>query len=252
VILRVAVYTIAASLVAQVALAQAYKAPRAGDGHADLQGIWQARNSAAASLEAHSASWGMRAGASVVVDPADGKIPYKPEMLAKRDDNFKNRATADPVNKCFLPGVPRVMYLPYPIEIFQTPAQISITSEFGHAVRHVYVTSKGHYGEAEFWMGDSRAKWEGDTLVIDNGNFNADTWLDQSGNFHSANLRVVERLTRISDEVMTYEATLTDSDVYTRPWTIRMPLYRDREPNAQLFEYECHVYLEDEGKRPQK
>ncbi len=251
-ILRLAVLTIAASLGSQVVWAQAYKAPRAGDGHADLQGIWQARNAAAESLEAHSASWGIRAGASVVVDPADGKIPYKPEMLAQRDANYKTRATADPVKKCFLPGVPRVMYMPYPIQIFQTPAQISITSEFAHAVRHVYVTNKGHYGEAEFWMGDSRAKWDGDTLVIDNGNFNADTWLDQSGNFHSANLRVVERLTRIADDVMTYEATLTDPDVYTRPWTIRMPLYRDREPNAQLFEYECHVYLEDEGKRPQK
>lgn len=250
--LRVAVWSIAASLMTQVAWAQAYKAPRAGDGHADLQGIWQARNTAYGSLEAHGASWGIRAGASVIVDPADGKIPYKPEMLAQRDENFKNREKADPVNKCFLPGVPRVMYMPYPVQILQTPTQVEIASEFGHAIRHVYVSNKGHYGEAEFWMPDSRARWEGDTLVIDNGNFNAETWLDASGNFHSANLRVIERLTRTADDVITYEATITDPDVYTRPWTIRMPLYRDRDPNAQLYEYECHVYLEDEGKLTRK
>jgi hypothetical protein len=250
--LRVAVLSIAASLLTQSAWAQAYKAPRAGDGHADLQGIWQARNTAYGSLEAHGASWNIRAGASVIVDPADGRIPYKPEMLAKRDANFKARATADPVNKCFLPGVPRVMYLPYPVQIFQTPTQIEIASEFGHAIRHIYVSNKAHYGEAEFWMGDSRAKWEGDTLVIDNGNFNAETWLDASGNFHSENLRVIERLARTADDVISYEATLTDPDVYTRPFTIRMPLYRDREPNAQLYEYECHVYLEDEGKLTRK
>ena len=171
--LRVAVWTIAASLVRQTAWAQAYKAPRAGDGHADLEGSWQARNTAYGSVEAHGASWGIRAGASVIVGPADGKIPYKPEMLAKREENFKNREKADPVNKCFLPGVPRVMYMPYPVQIFQTPTQIEIASEFAHTIRHVYVSSKGHYGEAEFWMPDSRAKWEGDTLVIDNGNFNA-------------------------------------------------------------------------------
>ena len=229
--------------------ANVYKAPRAGDGHPDLQGIWQARNSAAANLEAHTSSWGVRAGNSVIVDPADGKIPYKPEALQQRAANLQNRATADPLNKCFLPGVPRMMYLPHPFQIFQTPGQISIASEFAHAIRHVYVNSHGHYAEAEFWMGDARAKWDGETLVIDTGNLNADTWLDQAGNFHSDSLNVVERITRIADDKLSYEAKLTDPNVYTRAWTIRMTLYRLTEPDAQLYEYECHVYLEDERKR---
>jgi hypothetical protein len=226
-----------------------YKAPRMADGHPDMQGVWMARNTAYGNLEAHGASFGIRAGNSVIVSPVDGKIPYKPEALKQRDANFKARASADPMNKCFMPGVPRVMYVPYPIQIFQTSAQITIASEFAHAVRHVYMNGKGHFGEAEFWMGDNRGKWEGNTLVLDTGNLNAETWLDMSGNFHSAQLRVIERLTRVAADQIRYEATLTDPEVYTAPWTIRMTLYRDTTPDAHLFEYECHVYLEDEGKR---
>jgi hypothetical protein len=231
--------------------AAAYKAPRNPvDGKADLSGIWQARNTAYGSLEGHGASRGIRAGNSVVVDPADGKIPYKPEALKKRDENFAGRHKLDPLNKCFTPGVPRVMYVPYPFQIFQTPTQVQILSEFAHTTRNVYVDSKkGHIaeGEVEFWIGDSRAKWEGDTLVIDSANFHPDTWFDMSGNYHSFKLRVVERLTRTAPNVLTYEATMTDPDVFTRPWTIRMPLYLIEEPNAQLFEYECNAYLEEPG-----
>lgn len=205
-----------------------------------------ARNTAAGNLEAHQASTGIRGGNSVIVDPADGKIPYKPEALAQRDQNFKLRSTADPVNKCFSPGVPRLTYMPYPIEFFASPTQVSIVSEFAHTSRHVHLNKKGHYEEAEFWMGDARGRWEGNTLVVDTGNFNAETWLDASGNFHSAQLNVVERFTRTSGDTILYEATLTDPEVYTRPWTIRMTLYRDRDPGAQIFEYECHAYLDDD------
>ncbi|MEO5923663.1 MAG: hypothetical protein ABIR70_07545 [Bryobacteraceae bacterium] len=214
----------------------------------DLQGIWQARNTAAGNLEAHSASLGVRGGASVVVDPPDGKIPYKPEALAKRNENFLNRATLDTVNKCFSPGVPRMMYLPFPFQIFQTAAQIDIASEFAHTIRHVYMNSHGHYAEAEFWSGDSRGKWVGQTLVIDSGNFNPETWFDEAGNHHSAQLKVIERLTRIADDKLNYEATITDPETFTRPWTIRMTLYRLTEPNAQLFEYECHMFTAEERK----
>jgi hypothetical protein len=225
--------------------AQTYKAPRSSDGKPDVQGIWEARNTAAAGLEAHGGSSGIRAGASVIVDPADGKIPYLPAALKKRDDNFAHRATADPLNKCYLPGVPRVMYLPFPFQIFQTAEHVAIASEFDHTTRTIFMKG-GHYAEGDFWMGDSRGKWEGDTLVVDVADFGADTWLDMSGNFHSEELHVVERFTRTAADTLQYQATITDPKVFSRPWTIRMPLYLVKDPDAQLYEYECAVYLNDE------
>lgn len=219
-----------------------YKAPRNGDGQPDLQGVWEARNTAAGSLEAHTASYGIRAGRSVIVDPADGKIPYQPAALAKRDENYKHRAQADPLNKCYSPGVPRLTYLPFPFQILQTPGYVAITSEFAHTTRIIYLQRKSHYADAEFWMGDSRGHWDGESLVVDVADFNAETWLDGSGDFHSDALRVVERYTRTAPDTLTYEATITDPKVYTKPWTIRMPLYLDRDPDAQIFEYECHAY----------
>ncbi len=230
----------------------AYKAPRTKDGHPNLQGIWSARNTAWGSLEAHGASYGIRAGHSVIVDPPDGKIPYTEPARKQRDENFKNREQADPLNKCFLPGVPRLMYLPYPFQIFQTKDYIAIASEFAHATRTIYLGNKGHYADAAFWMGDSRGRWEGETLVVDVANFNAETWLDMSGNFHGEKMRVIEHFTRVAPDELRYEATITDPEVFARPWTIRMPLYLHREPDAQLFEYECHVYLEDTGRKVYK
>jgi hypothetical protein len=222
-----------------------YAAPRTRDGQPNLQGIWEARNTAAVSLEDHGPSGGMRAGRTVIVDPADGKLPYKPEARVKRDENFKNRAAADPLNKCYLPGVPRVMYLPYPLQIFQTPKYIAIASEFAHTTRTIYMNGKGHYADAAFWMGDSRGRWEGDSLVVDVADHNAETWFDMSGNFHSEALRVVERFLRTAPDTIEYQATINDPQVFTRPWTIRLPLFLHREPDAQLFEYECHQYLEN-------
>jgi hypothetical protein len=229
-----------------------YKAPRTKDGQPNLQGVWSARNTAWGSVEHHGGSHGIRAGSSVIVDPADGRIPYKEAALKQRDENFKNRKQADPLSKCYLPGVPRLMYLPYPFQIFQTREHIAIASEFAHTTRTVYLNGTKHYADAEFWMGDSRGSWDGDTLVIDAANFNGETWLDMSGNFHSPKMRVVERLTRVAPDEIRYEATITDPEVYTRPWTMRMPLYLHREPGAQLFEYECHAYLEDENKAGSK
>ncbi len=245
---RLAIAVIAAGLLAGVPAAaqkKGYTAPRTRDGHPDLQGIWQARDTAAVGLEDHGPDTGMRAGRTVIVDSSDGKLPYLPEALAKRDANFKDRATADPVNKCFLPGVPRVMYMPYPLQIFQTPKYIAIASEFAHTTRTVYMNGTKHYADAAFWMGDSRGRWEGDTLVVDVADFNDQTWFDMSGDFHSEDLRVVERYTRTAPDTIEYQATITDPKVFTRPWTIRVPLYKDVEPNAQLFEYECHAYRQD-------
>ena len=234
---------LALALTSALLAAQPYTAPRTPDGKPDLQGIWQARNTAAGNLEAHTASAGIRACESVIVDPPDGKIPYQPWAAAQRDENFKTRATADPMSKCYLPGVPRITYVPFPFQIFQTPQFVAIAYEYVHASRTIHLTSPKHLDRIEFWMGDSRGHWEGDTLVVDVADNNAETWLDMSGNFHSEALHVVERYRRTSPDTLQYEATIEDPKVFTRPWTIRMPLYLHREKNAQLYEYECHVYL---------
>src|SRR5258708_2610754 len=225
--------------------AKAYARAKAGDGHADLQGIWQARNTASEGVDAHPAALGIAAGTGVIVDPADAKIPYKPEALAKRNANFQNRATADPVGKCFMPGVPRLAYMPYPFQIFQTAKYVIIASEYVHVYRTIYTDGSKHLDGLDFWNGDSRGHWEGDTLVVDVTNFNDETWFDKSGNYHSDALHVVERYTRTAEDTLTYEATIEDPKVFSKPWKIRMPLYLHKEPNARLLEYECHSYLED-------
>jgi hypothetical protein len=220
--------------------------PRLADGKPDLQGIWEARNTADGNLEAHNAAAGIRAGEGVIVDPPDGKIPYQPWAAAKQKENFLKRASTDPVNKCFLPGLPRITYMHYPFQIFETPKFVAITYEYVHASRTIHMDGSPHLDDIEFWMGDSRGRWEGDTLVVDVADNNGDTWLDMSGNFHSEALHVVERYTRTSADTLQYEATIEDPKVYTKHWKIAMPLYRHTEKNAQLYEYECHVYREQE------
>jgi hypothetical protein len=214
------------------------------DDKRDIEGIWEVRY-APANLEAHSGDAGIRAGDSVIVDPTDGRIPYKPEARAKQEQNYKNRATADPVSKCYLPGVPRITYMPFPFQIFQTPTDFAITYEYVHASRTIHMAKQQHLPDIDFWMGDSRGKWDGNTLVVDVADNNAMTWFDASGDYHSDALHVVERYTKTSPDTMTYEATIEDPKVFTRPWTIRLQLYRHTEKNAELYEYECHVYKEN-------
>jgi hypothetical protein len=185
------------------------------------------------------------------VDPPDGKIPYTPAAREKQKENYKNRAKADPLNICYIPGVPRTMYLPFPIQIVQTPKFVLMASEFAHTLRRVFMDGTKHPEVSLFWIGDSRGRWDGETLVVDTANNLPDTWLDRSGNFHSDALHIVERITRTEPDILTYEATLDDSLVYTRPWTIRMLLYRHKEPNFKLLEYECNAYLEDAEKESQ-
>ena len=228
--------------------AKAYAAPKAWDGHPDLSGIWQARNTAYVSVEPHTASLGMPAGTGVIVDPVDGKIPYRPETLIKRNQNLAKRETEDPVGKCYMSGVPRFTYLPFPFQIIQSAKYVILISEYMHMYRTVYTDGSRHIDGLDFWNGDSRARWEGDSLVVDAANFNDQTWFDMSGNHHSDALHVIEKYTRASDDVLTYEALIEDPKTFTRPWRIRMPLYRNTEANARIFEYECHSYLEDAGK----
>jgi len=217
-----------------------YAPPRTQDGHPDLQGVWQALNAAAWNLEDHNATLGVPAGHGVV----EGVIPYRPEALATKKENFANRAARDPETKCFLPGVPRITYMPHPFQILQQADKVSFLYEYLHAVRYVYMNGNPHpKGPIEWWMGDSRGRWEGNTLVIDVIHFNDLTWLDRAGNFHSSALHVVERYTPTGPDHLLYEATIEDDQVFTRPWKISMPLYRRQERGAELLEYQCNAYL---------
>ncbi len=190
---RVASVLLAGALVCGAAVhtsAQTYDGPRTADGRPDLGGIWQVLGSAAWDLEAHNAQDGIPAGLSVV---DGGTIPYRPAAATARDANRVNRLTNDPVRKCFLPGVPRVTYMPWPFRIVQTPDHVVLSYEFAHTVRIVYTDGSPHPLPNDFWLGDSRGHWEGDTLVVDTTHFNGQTWLDAAGNHHSNELHVVER-----------------------------------------------------------
>ena len=213
--------------------------PRTADGKPDLSGIWQAVNTANWNILAHAAEKDVPAGLGVV---EGNEIPYQPWAAAKQKENFANRATADPESKCFLPGVPRIMYMPYPFQIFQTPAHIAITYEYVRAVRRIFMNSQHPDGEIEWFMGDSRGRWEGDTLVVDVAHFTDQTWFDRSGNFHSADLHVIERYRLVSANSIEYEATIEDSKVFTRPWKMSMPLYRRLDKGMRILENECYAF----------
>ncbi|MBI4485554.1 MAG: hypothetical protein HY655_06035 [Acidobacteria bacterium] len=226
------------------ATARAYTAPRTPDGQPDLQGIWQVLNTAAWNIQDHPAQYGVPAGQGVV---EDDEIPYQPWAAAKKQENYQKRLTADPETKCYLPGVPRITYMPFPFQIIQFPGEVAIFYEYLHISRSIHTNRTQHpEGPIELWMGDSRGRWEGDTLVVDVIHFNDQTWLDRAGNFHSDVLHVVERYTRTGSDTMIYEVTIEDPKVFTRPWKMSMPLYRRQEKNIQLLENECYAYAQRE------
>ena len=243
----------------------AYRAPRTGDGKPDLNGIWQALNEANYDLEMHMAkpAMALRAGPYGPVPAAPvlafgavgsvppgmgvvegGAIPYKPEMLAKKKENQDKWLERDPEIKCYLPGVPRANYMPQPFQLLQSPSAIFFAYQYAGAVRNVYLKNPGP-APVDSWMGQSVARWEGDTLVIDVTGFNDSTWFDRAGNFHSDQLHVVERYTRTAPDALTYEATIEDPQTFTRPWKISMPLYRRLEKNAQIMDFKCVEFVEE-------
>ena len=233
------------ALVATSAFAQA----GGSEARPNFSGIWQALNTANWELEAHAAEPGPPSlGALLSVAPGPsfvvgGSIPYLPAALERRRTNRANRWTADPEIKCFMPGVPRANYMPYPFQIVQGTDAIMMTYEFADAVRIVHLNDPGE-APADSWMGWNVGRFENDALIVDVTAQHDDTWLDRSGNYHSNALHVVERYTLRSPDVLLYEATLEDPNVYSRPWTIRMPLYRRLDENAQLMELKCIPFAE--------
>ena len=227
----------------------AYRAPRAPDGHPDLGGIWQALNTANWDIEAHAARPGPPQFGALVAAPAglgvvDGEIPYQPSAAAKKKENFEQRWKEDPEAKCYLPGVPRANYMPFPFQIVQGHDKIMMVYEYAATVRVIHM-DKVPPSLVDTWMGHSVGRWDGETLVVDVSSFNGSAWFDRAGNFQSDSLHVVERYTPASPEVLNYEATIEDPKLYTRPWTMRMPLYRHVEKDAQLLEFKCVEFSEE-------
>lgn len=233
------------------------------NGKPDLNGIWQAINTANWDIQAHSAkpALAMRPGPVVPIPAREvialgavgavpggrgvvegDELPYKPEALRKKQENQENWLTRDPEIKCFLPGVPRAMYQPFPFQIIQSNAAVFMAFEFAGAVRHIYLKDPGP-PQIDNWMGISHGVWEGDTFVVRSSGFNGQTWFDRAGNHHSEQLKLTERYTMTGADHINYSATIDDPVTFTRPWTMSMPLYRRVERNAQLGQFKCVEFV---------
>ncbi len=258
-------------LAGQPATAQAqgqpppYRAPRlAGTQNPDLNGVWQSITTANWDILPHGAgpapaavelvgAYGAMPGGQGIVE--GGQIPYKPEALAQKEENFKKRLVRpnpddevtvlanDPEAVCYLPGVPRATYMPFPFQIVQTPNQVFIAYEFNSATRIIHMGRKP-VAPANSWMGWSIGRWEGDTLVVEVTDQVGQTWFDRAGNHHSEAMRVIERYTPMSPYHLMYEATIEDPTVFTRPWKISLPIYRRMDKNAQILEFKCVEFAE--------
>ena len=222
-------------------------------GPPDLNGVWQAMNTAHWDLEGHHARKtpvtgtlgalaAIPAGDSVVVG---GTIPYQPWALEQRNENLAFWNRRDRAVGCFIPGIPRLTYMPLPFHIVQSDTKVFIAYEWGSNSRLIHLDRPGTEAELPSWMGYSLGRWEGDTLVVEVSDQMKETWFDASGNFHSENLKVTERFTPMGENHIRYEATIEDPEVFTEPWTISMPLYRRMEENARILEFKCVEFGED-------
>jgi hypothetical protein len=255
-------------LVTQIA-GQASRPARVGE-KPNFSGIWQANNEANWDLQAHEARAGaiMQQGvyptaftqvpaapivalgaaggvpASLGVVQGDGEIPYTPEALAIKKANAAAWIDRDPELKCYLPGIPRAMYMPYPFEITQSTNKVHMAYAFASTARTIHMDAVDE-PPSDTWMGHSVGRWDGNTLVVDVTNFNDKSWFDRAGNFHSEALHLTERFTLLTPDVIRYEVTVEDPKVFTRPWRMAMPLYRRMEPNIQLLEYRCTEFVEE-------
>src|SRR5262245_2423393 len=225
--------------------------PRMTDGKPNFTGLWQALGTAYWDIRDHSAMAGpfyqlgatgaMPAGQGIV---EGGDIPYRPEAAAKQKENFKNRLVLDPEVKCFMPGVPRGTYMPFPFQIVQSQRDIAIAYEYATANRVINM-GKPKEAAVDTWMGTSNGRWQGDTLIVDVTGLNGESWFDRSGNFMSENVHIVERYSFADADHLNYEATIDDPTIFTRPWKISLPLYRRKEKNAQLLEFKCVEFAEE-------
>ena len=244
--------TLCMTLLLVGSLTAAQDIPRTADGRPDFNGIWQAINTANWDVEPHAASFGplVAAGAIGAIPAGLGivegnEIPYTPEARAQQQENKSDWLANDPLVKCYMPGIPRANYLPFPFQIVQSTDHIIFAYEFASASRIVYVDQPDFEAPILSWMGHNLARYEGDTLVIEVTDQVPETWLDHAGNHHTDALRVTERYTHVGPNVIQYEATLEDPNVYTRPWKVSYPLYRRLDDNMQLLEFKCVEFTEE-------
>ena len=252
--LKGAVIALVSAAVGAFAVSQMMRAPVESEapGPPNLNGIWQAVGSAHWNLQDHQARSGpvlelgavlaVPAGLSVV---EGNEIPYQRWAAARQKENYDNWLSRDPEVKCYLPGLPRATYMPYPFQILQTGTNdILMAYEYASASRVIRM-GKVEPPPVDTWMGQSAGRWEGNTLVVDITGFNDQTWFDRAGNFHSEALHVVERFTPVTADVLDYQVTIEDPKVFTRPWKIQMPLYRRQDKSAQLLEFKCVEFVEE-------
>jgi hypothetical protein len=216
---------------------------RLPDGKPDMQGYWGSPFAGAAAwdVEDHPESFQVPAGQGAIIDPPNRKIPYQPWGIERRKQ-FIAHPYEDPQAHCFLSGVPRQMYTPFGFQILQPPGApyVLILYESHHAYRIIHLEGKHPSASIKLWNGDSRGRWEGDTLVVDVTNQNGRTWLDMAGNFTTPSLHVVERFTPVDANTINYEATLEDPTLYTRPWKMGFPIRRNTQPGFEQLEFACH------------
>jgi hypothetical protein len=222
-------------------------------GQPNMNGIWQALNTAYWNLEAHSAEqledfWQLGAIGAIpagqsVITSGDGRIPYLPQARQRRDELRAEWPEADPEATCYLPGIPRATYMPYPFQIVQGGGDILFVYEFANANRLIHM-SDHREPPVDGWMGWSNGHWDGDTLVIETTGLNGRSWFDRAGNHSSPATRVTERFSVMGPDHLHYEATIEDPNTFSEPWTIEMPLYRRVEPNAQILEFNCVEFSE--------
>lgn len=224
--------------------------PRLASGKPDFSGIWETLSEADYDLEPHAGRRDAPPGPGVV---DSGSIPYLPQALARKQANFTARAKDDPRLKCWVLGVPRSVYYRAPFQILQRDADLTLIHQFGNQVRTIHADGSLHptEGGQELFLGDSRAQWEGETLVVDVTDFNEETWLDRAGNFHSEQLHVVERWNFVDKDTLSYSATIEDPKVFSKPWTVNVLLHRRRDHDFQLVEDYCYT-LEYEQFYPHK
>jgi hypothetical protein len=237
---------------AQTAPAKAVaKGPRMTDGKPNLNGVWQAITTANWDIQDHSAAPGpmWQLGAIGAIPAGQGivegnEIPYTPAGLAKKKQNKASWPAEDPEAKCYMPGIPRATYMPFPFQIIQSNKDILMAYEYASSNRLINMGKPVEAG-SDTWMGTSNGHWEGDTLVVDVTGLNGLAWFDRAGNWGSDKLHVVERYNRTSNDVMNYEATIEDPSVFTKPWKINLPLYKRAEKNAQILEFKCVEFAEE-------